>query len=784
MFHVVSSLRSDPDGSVCSHGDEILTRPHWSCCGALDRGNPCSSGKFYSLPPNAKSHDQTHIFLLFTQPIPTTGKGSESGPLGVGVRITLLPGSENRDDAGSGPLKIGDTGVVMEVDSSDRPLCVQTDKDGERWWYSRRVLMRVPTGGTPAAGTGGVGGAGGGAAAHSCGHPYCQGTFQPNYVIGSYHCSSPVCGRAKGFSPNGKPPETACCACHNASSSGRPKPPKPTPSSMFSTAAATAPALSAAANAAGKRGQSGVHPWHPAHRMEVYTRFTFRGWHCDGADTAQGCKGTGGGSGTRYRCTGGCDYDLCHACWQISELEASSPSLTSTSKVKVGDRVRMTMRNGEANWAGVPGSQLAFSPGNSFGVAEIRGDYFRASEFTSLWAPLAATVEGIVTSTTSAAGATNTAAAHGASPLTAATGLGLAADTQLFFSRTSKYSYPASCTNDSTVTLIKSGTGTPPAQVRWSGGHTYFVHWEDLRRNPDGKEAAKATPSSAAVAAGGGGAAAAGAAEESEEDDEEEEEEDSDQEQRRRGGAVCTLCSQALASGGARTRWGPRSEEVHDECAELFRFAARPERKGRGSSGGGDGDISSGGGRVRGVGAGGQGRMRGSRRGRQGKADGGGGRGSLQPETKKAVVAASAAAASAAAAAAEQTHAPPPSSSVPMAASRGICALCGSGVFEDEARLRSRSTTTGGGSGVYVHADCHRLLALERDAASRWGDATFPVPSSSAASSLGAPPPAPPKLKRELTTRSRVALTVFEEGAAADVAAADVATAEDLLVSE
>jgi hypothetical protein len=49
---------------------------------------------------------------------------------------------------------------------------------------------------------------------------------------------------------------------------------------------------------------------------------------------------------------------------------------------------------------------------------------------------------------------------------------------------------------------------------------------------------------------------------------------------------------------------------------------------------------------------------------------------------------------------------------------------------------------------------------------------------------LGAPPPAPPKLKRELTTRSRVALTVFEEGAAADVAAADVATAEDLLVSE
>jgi hypothetical protein len=108
-------------------------------------------------------------------------------------------------------------------------------------------------------------------------------------------------------------------------------------------------------------------------------------------------------------------------------------------------------------------------------------------------------------------------------------------------------------------------------------------------------------------------------------------------------------------------------------------------------------------------------------------------------------------------------------------APHGLCALCGLGVLEHEERLRSVAPSSSSQSGDYVHADCHRVFALERIAAARWGDAA----AIEEEESLPPPPPAL-KIKRELTTRSRVALNVFEEGTSAAV---DVATAEDLLAT-
>jgi hypothetical protein len=74
------------------------------------------------------------------------------------------------------------------------------------------------------------------------------------------------------------------------------------------------------------------------------------------------------------------------------------------------------------------------------------------------------------------------------------------------------------------------------------------------------------------------------------------------------------------------------------------------------------------------------------------------------------------------------------------------------------------------------------MLALERAAAGGWGDASAAHAGAEDLTAASLPPP--PRsltLKRELTARSKVALDMFQEGG--EAAAADVATAEDLLVT-
>jgi len=64
--------------------------------------------------------------------------------------------------------------------------------------------------------------------------------------------------------------------------------------------------------------------------------------------------------------------------------------------------------------------------------------------------------------------------------LTAETGRALAANAPLVFAPTSGYGYPAACESPAAVVFLQTNGGTPPAQVRWASGHTFWVQWADL----------------------------------------------------------------------------------------------------------------------------------------------------------------------------------------------------------------------------------------------------------------------------------------------------------------
>ena len=79
------------------------------------------------------------------------------------------------------------------------------------------------------------------------------------------------------------------------------------------------------------------HPFHP-HRM-VLTGCGV-GWRCDGgaalggehdALALAGCRGANQGAGPRYRCTDGCDFDLCQACWDACGAAVAAPTAALTA---------------------------------------------------------------------------------------------------------------------------------------------------------------------------------------------------------------------------------------------------------------------------------------------------------------------------------------------------------------------------------------------------------------------------------------------------------------------
>ena len=93
----------------------------------------------------------------------------------------------------------------------------------------------------------------------------------------------------------------------------------------------------------------GSHPFHE-HPLQPWSRPS--GWSCDGRRAPGGCRGTGGGgSGARWRCTQGCDYDLCASCWhQVRDAVARG-----TLDVRIPNGGRLAV---QPNWS-VEGTKRA-----------------------------------------------------------------------------------------------------------------------------------------------------------------------------------------------------------------------------------------------------------------------------------------------------------------------------------------------------------------------------------------------------------------------------------------
>ena len=75
-----------------------------------------------------------------------------SAVITVGSRVTLAPGYQDVGDAGSGPLKPGDIGVVVTDDRSGCPYNIRAETGasvGKSWWY-RAAAVKLADGPTPA----------------------------------------------------------------------------------------------------------------------------------------------------------------------------------------------------------------------------------------------------------------------------------------------------------------------------------------------------------------------------------------------------------------------------------------------------------------------------------------------------------------------------------------------------------------------------------------------------------------------------------------------------------
>ena len=75
------------------------------------------------------------------------GERSRYNNLTVGSHVVLAPDFRKEGDAKGGPLKVGDIGIVEELDSSteddgsSKPYRVKYD--GESWSYTRDALLLV-----------------------------------------------------------------------------------------------------------------------------------------------------------------------------------------------------------------------------------------------------------------------------------------------------------------------------------------------------------------------------------------------------------------------------------------------------------------------------------------------------------------------------------------------------------------------------------------------------------------------------------------------------------------
>jgi hypothetical protein len=145
----------------------------------------------------------------------------------------------------------------------------------------------------------------------------------------------------------------------------------------------------------------------------------------------------------------------------------------------------MRTENTQASWVGFFGgttNKLSFSKGAVHTVAEMRDDFFRSTQWSTLWAPISSAVLFKKPMVDTSVGIAQLAALSAAY-----TGQLLNGQTLLIFNKSSDFEYPKECLDNQVVTYLQTNCGTPPAQVKWFNGYSCWVEWADLRRLlPDG----------------------------------------------------------------------------------------------------------------------------------------------------------------------------------------------------------------------------------------------------------------------------------------------------------
>ena len=198
---------------------------------------------------------------------------------------------------------------------------------------------------------------------------------------------------------------------------------------------------------------STLHPWHD-HPLALHSS---GGWNCDGRSCPGGCRGSGGGGSPRFRCTEGCDFDLCGPCYELGdaaphlfragdtvrirsmpvseaqELAKGHTGWTSSMEhllgspgqieridsdgdvrilgytwnstmlegyLTIGDSVTFQISDVSAEWKHCPGARLVFSSGAKYTVHSISGSFFTSTRFKTLYAPISAVVPPEITQKT------------------------------------------------------------------------------------------------------------------------------------------------------------------------------------------------------------------------------------------------------------------------------------------------------------------------------------------------------------------------------------------------
>ena len=116
------SLVDSPDGQLCTHrGGCIINAPHWSCCGGERHDDTCAAAA--------------------AAPATAAAVAAAGGRLRVGERVTLTDDYASYGDSSSGPLTLGDVGVIEQDDRDSKPFKVRLG-DHTRF-YPERALRRT-----------------------------------------------------------------------------------------------------------------------------------------------------------------------------------------------------------------------------------------------------------------------------------------------------------------------------------------------------------------------------------------------------------------------------------------------------------------------------------------------------------------------------------------------------------------------------------------------------------------------------------------------------------------